>query len=374
MSHIEWILDVAISLGRGNHWWVAPVSEQADIAFRRTKYRLRGLIDSGGQLVNTGQNYVFDHNETRKFIVIGGATIWFKSADKPDSLFGEDVYTLVGDEVTRWKKESWDACYTTLTATQGRAKLIGNVKGKKNFAYKLARKAEAGEPNWGYHKLTADDAIEGGVIDQEIVEQARRDLAPEVFKELYEAEASDDGSNPFGMEAIDACFVPSKSMAATAVYGIDLAKSVDWTWIIGLDKHGNQTFSERFQDNWETTSSRIIQVVGSTPALIDSTGVGDPIVERIQKSCPRAEGYKFTSPSKQQLMEGLAYSLQNKRVKYYDERLKSELEDFEYEYTRTGVRYSAPEGLHDDGVCALALAARNLDNLPIPVEIGWMEI
>jgi hypothetical protein len=33
-----------------------------------------------------------------------------------------------------------------------------------------------------------------------------------------------------------------------------------------------------------------------------------------------------------------------------------ELECFEYEYTRTGVRYSAPEGYHDDCVIALALA------------------
>ena len=33
-----------------------------------------------------------------------------------------------------------------------------------------------------------------------------------------------------------------------------------------------------------------------------------------------------------------------------------ELEQFEYEYTRTGVRYSAPDGQHDDTVCALALA------------------
>ena len=36
----------------------------------------------------------------------------------------------------------------------------------------------------------------------------------------------------------------------------------------------------------------------------------------------------------------------------------SELETFEYEYTRTGVRYTAPTGLHDDGVCALALALK----------------
>jgi hypothetical protein len=37
----------------------------------------------------------------------------------------------------------------------------------------------------------------------------------------------------------------------------------------------------------------------------------------------------------------------------------AELEEFGYEYTRTGVRYSAPEGLHDDTVCALALAVQH---------------
>ena len=34
------------------------------------------------------------------------------------------------------------------------------------------------------------------------------------------------------------------------------------------------------------------------------------------------------------------------------------MESFEYEQTRTGVRYSAPEGLHDDCVVALALAVQ----------------
>jgi len=38
------------------------------------------------------------------------------------------------------------------------------------------------------------------------------------------------------------------------------------------------------------------------------------------------------------------------------EELAAECEAFEYVYTRTGVRYSGPEGMHDDGVCALALA------------------
>ena len=70
------------------------------------------------------------------------------------------------------------------------------------------------------------------------------------------------------------------------------------------------------------------------------------------------EGFQFTSPSKQQLLEGLAVAIQQGEVTYPDGVLVSELETFEYTYTRTGVRYSAPEGLHDDCVCALALALR----------------
>ena len=372
MSHIEWQLWEIAELGRGNHWWVAPISDQADIAFRRAKDRLRGFIDSGGEMIRVSDPYPFRANETRKYIEFAGGIFWFKSADKPDSLFGEDVYTLTGDEITRWKKESWNACYTTLTATKGRGKLIGNVKGKKNFAYKLARTAEAGKQGWGYHKLTAYDAIEGGVIDNEIVEQARQDLAPAVFKELYEAEASDDGSNPFGIEAIRSC-IRTKSQKRTAVYGVDLAKSIDWTWVIGLDEDGNQTVSARFQKDWRATSRAIVQLVGSTPALVDSTGVGDPIVEQLQAECDNVTGYSFTRRSKQQLMEGLAYAIQRNEVGFWDEVLISELEDFEYEYTGTGTRYSAPEGLHDDGVCALALAVQRLSNVvDYGLDTGWV--
>jgi hypothetical protein len=67
-------------------------------------------------------------------------------------------------------------------------------------------------------------------------------------------------------------------------------------------------------------------------------------------------GYPFSSPSKQKLMEGLAVGIQQKKVTYPDGPIVDELETFEFEYTRTGVRYSAPDGLHDDCVCALALA------------------
>ena len=109
---------------------------------------------------------------------------------------------------------------------------------------------------------------------------------------------------------------------------------------------------------------RIVNAGGDRTALVDSTGVGDPIVERLQRNLPSVEGYQFTSPSKQKLMEGLSMAIQSGAIGYPEGHIVNELDVFGYEYTRTGVKYSAPDGLHDDCVMALALAVHGASNVP----------
>lgn len=374
MSHIEWLLDEAISLGRGNHWWVATTYSTADIAFRRSKLRLKGYIDAGGVLKRVGDPIDFRKNESKRFIEVGGAVVWFKSAEKPGNLYGEDVYTLVGDEITRWKKDAWTACYSVLVATGGRAKLIGNVRGRRNFAYKLARRAESGAKNWGHHKLTAYDAIEGGVIDHEIIEQARLDMEPKEFKQLYEADAMDDGTNPFGFEFISKAFMSEPSGYPTVAFGVDLGKSVDWTWIVGLDAAGQQTTSVRFQMSWPDTKAEIKRIVGrDIPCIVDGTGVGSAIADDLSEYSGNFEKVVFTTPAKQALYGDLKSSLQGGRFKFFDPILKQELEDFEFTYTDKGTVYAAPEGLHDDGPDASALAVRCLMTYP-PIQSALMSL
>lgn len=361
MSHIEWLLERAQLHARGNLWWVATVSGTAAIAYRRTVDRLRGFLDSGGKKIQVGEMIPFRKHNTERWIDVFGARVWFKSAEKPDNLYGEDVYDAVGDEITRWRQEAWFALYTTLSATGGGAKLIGNVKGRRNFAYMLARKAEAGEPDWGYHRLTADDAIEGGVLDAGIVAQAERDLPPAVFKELYKAQASDDEGNPFGAREIDACQIPELAAGPAVVYGLDLAKKTDWCVLTGLNAAGRECVHQRWQGPWRDTIKRVRRDVGSTPCLVDSTGVGDPILEALQADgAVNFTGYVFSSPSKQRLMEGLAAAISGPEIWIASVATLSELRSFEYEYTRTGVRYSAPAGMHDDCVMSLALARQAL--------------
>lgn len=370
MSHIEWIIERTIERGFGNSWWVATTHDTADIAYRRTKSRLNGYIDAGPKKIKVGEPIPFRSNDTRRIIFLGGATIWFKSAEKPDNLFGEDVHDLVGDEMTRWRQAAWTACYTTLTATKGRAKLIGNVKGSKNYAYKLARRAESKVANdWSYHKLTADDAVQGGVLDQETIDQAKQDLPEDVFFELYYAQATEDGSNPFGLQHIENV-MGERSKKKAVCYGVDLAKSADFTWIIGLDEDGRQCESVRFNKRpWMEVAKSVFKICGERPILVDSTGVGDPVLEMIiDAGCVQAEGYVFTggvNGSKQKLMEGLAVAIQNGLITFWDERLKAELQLIEYAVQRTGVTYEAPAGDHDDGVMSAGLAWKCYRDRPV---------
>lgn len=350
---IAWLFEQAAINGAPgrNYWWVAPIFPQAKIAFRRLKRYL--------------PHELYTPNETELTITLAnGAVIWFKGADKPDSLYGEDVYAAVLDEASRMKDDAWYAVRSTLTATGGPARLIGNVKGRKNFFYQLSRKAESGEPNMEYHVITAYDAVEGGVVTLEEIEDAKRQLPEQVFNELYLCKPSDDGGNPFGIKAIGDCVGPLSSGDPVA-WGWDLAKSVDWTVGIALDAQGRTCRFERFQMPWNDTKRRILALTGNIPALADSTGVGDPIVEDMQRTNPNIQGYKFTQTSKQQLMEGLAAAIQQNTISYPDGTIRIELEQFEYEYTRTGVRYSAPVGMHDDCVCGLALACRRW-SVPTP--------
>ncbi len=281
---------------------------------------------------------------------------------------GHPSFAVNGFLVHNCKEEAWYAVRSTLTQTRGPVRIIGNVKGRRNWAYQLARRAEAGEPGYRYTKITALDAVAAGVLAQSEIDDARQTLPDAVFKELYMCIPSDDGGNPFGLAAIAAQVAPL-SLLPPVVWGWDLAKSVDWTVGVALDARGTVCRFERWQGPWETTTTRIVALTGRVPALVDSTGAGDPVLGALQARAPGVfEGYHYSQASKQKLMEGLALAIQQHEIRYPEGVIVRELEEFEYVYTRTGVKYSAPQGLHDDAVNALALARQRLVTRGRPFE------
>lgn len=158
-------------------WWVAPVYVQARIAFTRLHDNLRGA-----------SGYTFNVSGLSAINPIG-RTMRFKSAEKHDNLYGENVLCFVFDEFTRARPEAFTALRSTVTFTGGKGKFIGNFIGNANWGHQLAE-AHAGDPDFAYFRITAQQAVDAGIFPQDELEQARRTLHHSVFMALYMAEGS----------------------------------------------------------------------------------------------------------------------------------------------------------------------------------------
>jgi hypothetical protein len=297
---------------------------------------------------------IYSKNESDLVITfITGGSIRFFTGERLDNLRGLKFHLAVIDEASFIPnlEDGWlNSIRPTLTDYKGKAIFLSTPKGK-NYFFSLFSKAE---PDWQSFKFTTYD---NPYIDPQEIDDARRQLPEVVFEQEYMANPAENAANPFGSQYIRNCIYPVTTMPVVA-YGIDLAKSVDWTVIVGLDEDGNVAYFDRFQMDWHNTKQTILRLP-KCPILVDSTGVGDPILEDLQREGVMIQGLKFTSSSKQQLMEGLQAAIHQGKIGYPEGIISQELEVFEYQYTATGVKYSAPSGFHDDAVMALALAWQN---------------
>jgi len=345
-THLGVQLAIDVAIDGGEVGWFAPTYRYLADPWRAVEKALGPAIMK------------VDRVEKRLDLISGGS-IDFWSLDSVDAGRGRRYDRVIIDEagIVRDLGPAWqETIRATLADKQGDAWFLGTPKGR-NFFHRCFERGQIADGGWKSWRLPTTT---NPTIRDEEIEAARRELPKQVFEQEFLGIPADDGGNPFGLDAIERCIAEKSSNPPKAI-GVDLAKSVDYTVVCGLDEAGSVCLLERWQAPWSETIGRIERMLGEVPALIDSTGVGDPIVEDLQRKQPRVEGFKFTQVSKQQLMEGLASAFQTGRIQIPDGWLRTECETFEYQYTRTGVRYEAPSGMHDDGVCALALALRCLD-------------
>jgi len=286
-------------------------------------------------------------------IEMNGGLMRFFTGERLDNLRGMKFHLVIVDEASYISdlEQGWlNSIRPTLTDYKGKALFLSTPRGR-NYFYSLYLKGQNGDLEWASWKFTTHD---NPYIDPQEIEAARTAIPEAVYRQEYLADPQENAANPFGAAYIRQCCFPI-STDSPVCFGIDLAKSHDFTVIIGLDRNGSVCHLDRFQRDWRSTRNHI-GGLAKVPITIDSTGVGDPIHEDLASMGYDIEGYKFTSTSKQQLMEGLANAIHQRKITFPEGVITQELEVFEYQYTANGVRYSAPSGFHDDAVMALALA------------------
>lgn len=135
-------------------------------------------------------------------------------------------------------------------------------------------------------------------------------------------------------------------------------------------------FIDRFRKiDWELQKQRIIEAVKKyNPDFlrIDSTGIGDPLIDDLENKGIRVDGFQFTETSKKQLIDKLAIFIDQGRISYPPhDVLLNELDRYGREITDRGKVHYRPLGKYkDDCVMALALAVWDLEDEPLNEKAG----
>lgn len=312
------------------------------------------------------------NDQERRIELVTGGVIEVWTMDGPDPGLGRKYALIVVDEagiipdlLDMWQR----ALRPTLVDLGGKALFLGTPRGRRHgFVQLFNRGLTDNDPLWASFRAST---LDNPFIPPEEIEIARREMPENVFAQEFEGIPTDDGANPFGLEAVRDAVKAGAGVKADnlpVVYGLDLARSIDYTVLVGMDAWRRVVHLERWQAPWAETKERVRRTVGRTPVVADATGVGDAIVADLQAMDVSVTPHVFTQSSKLRLMQRLVAAFQGRELVIPDQSVQAdwlvaELESFEFNYTATGVRYEAPSGLHDDGVMALALALHGWDRV-----------
>lgn len=330
--------------------WFAPTYKYVLEVWRELLQRLKPVISRS-------------NDQERRIELVTGGVIEMWTMDTPDPGLGRKYKLAVIDEagIVPELLDLWQrAIRPTLVDLSGHGLFLGTPRGRRHgFVVLFNRGNDPNEPDWASFRAKT---LDNPYIPVEEVDAARRELPPEVFAQEFEGVPTDDGANPFGLDAIHRAVRPL-SPNPVVVYGVDLARSLDFTVVVGLDAYRHIAFLDRWQAPWAATKAKVRDIVGQTPIVADATGVGDAIVADLQSMGVDVTPHVFTQPSKLRLMQRLVAAFQGDELGIPEGWLVGELEAFEFMYTATGVRYEAPSGFHDDGVMALGLALYGWDRV-----------
>lgn len=306
-------------------------------------------------------------NETEYRIeLVTGGTIEFWTLEDVDSGRGRKYKRIAVDEAAKTKNlEKWwtDAGRATLADLQGDADFYSTPRGRNFFWRCFTLGEDANNPDWASFR---SPSMENPHVPAPEWEELKSGLPERAYRQEILAEFIDEAGGVF--RCVSESVVRGRRNneppipGATYCTGIDLARVEDFTVITVFNRQGEQVYFERFnQISWERAIGAVSKVLRLYPgeAYVDSTGVGDPVYERLRQAGLNVFSYQFSNASKERLIDSLAMQLEQGKLRLMDIlEQENELLAFEYELTAArNIKMGAPEGMHDDCVISLALAA-----------------
>lgn len=331
--------------------WVSPVYAQAS----KVHKELYAAIATSGIVKNNN----FSNNEIE---LKNGSVILFRSAERYDNIRGLTMDYGIIDEAAFMKDDAWREAIRPVFAVRGRKVLFISTPKGKSWFYELFQLGKS--PDNDRYKSYTGSSYETPFISEEEIEDAKRTLPENIFRQEYKAEFIDSGGEVF--TDLQKNIFSQWPKASGKIYcGIDLGKQEDYTVATFMDQDGK--IVDIYRDNqteWNKMISQILQRIKKHNAtvMVEVNSIGDVIFEQIKRQWQDTHPFVTSSKSKNEIIEGLILDMNENTIRIPSSELfpalEHELSIFTYEYNpkTRNIRYGHPAGSHDDTVMSLAIA------------------
>ena len=306
-----------------------------------------------------------------------GGFLGIYSADNIDSIRSEAFHVVVRDEAARQSEEGLqDAVIPTLADTDGDRLDISSPKGKNYFytEFMAGQADNVSMASWTAPTY-ANPAPNIQKAFKEIKRRAELGLySRRSFEQEWLAKFVDDGALFQNVEACATAARQEYQDGHSYVIGVDWARSAggDFTVFsvmdattrqqVELERGAGMAFDVQMA-KLETLCKRY----KDASILAEYNSMGGPLVEQLQGHGLPVTGFTTTAASKHEIITALELAFDRKDIVILPDPVQlQELSAFE-RMERAGLpAYSAPEGMHDDTVMALAFAWRAVS---VPVQV-----
>lgn len=166
MAAAWWLARQVIETPGGLFWWVGPTNEVGLIGYLTVLALLESIVAK-------------KQERPWKFKTVHGAAVGLKTAQEPEFLRGAGVKGMVLDEAGAPDfDKAWPEIRTTISATRGRLKIVGNPGDAGQFLDRAERWAsDSLMPEWSFHRWKF---LDNPTMTEADLEQAKRELGKSV--------------------------------------------------------------------------------------------------------------------------------------------------------------------------------------------------
>lgn len=325
--------------------WLSPTFSQA-------KSVLDQVVAAAGDLVATSNRM------EATVSLVNGSTIKFLSADSVDSIRGYRFEYLIVDEAAYIKESTFTtSVLPTLNPTGKKVLVISTPKGK-NWLFNWYNKPEV----VSYTFKLKDCPY----INPTLIEEARKSLPPDIFKQEFEGQFVDSGNDVFtNIDRVSTVNLFDLRIRHSVYVGIDTGLTSDMSVMTLIDTTGRTRWIESVNNKTiQDISEQFMSIMGHFDIVggyIECNGIGKAMADLIRPRFPKVKEFFMTQDRKQDVVRKLISDIEDLTVELPTQELCPELHQefttYTYKLSPAGkLSFSHIPGAHDDFIDSLMLA------------------